>query len=51
MFTLYELKQNMNFRQCYKMPGFVKNMFLTLILLVGLLIVYLFYFRSDGGSY
>lgn len=50
MITLYELKQNTCFRCCYKSPYYIKNLFLMLTLAVLLLIIYVIYFRADGGS-
>jgi hypothetical protein len=51
MLTLYELKQNSCFRCLYKSPYYVKNAFLMMVMAVMLLIIYLIYFRADGGSY
>lgn len=51
MLTLYQLKQNNCFRCFYKARYFVKNIFLLCVLSVMLFIVYVVYFRADGGSY
>ena len=51
MLTLYELKQNSCFRCLYKSPYYVKNAFLMMLMAVMLLVIYLIYFRADGGSY
>ena len=50
MFTLYELKQNSCFRCFYKAPYYVKNTFLLALMTVLLFIVYVVYFRADGGN-
>ena len=47
--TLYELKQNRCFRCCYKSPYYIKNLFLMAILGVAIFIIYVVYFRADGG--
>ena len=51
MLTLYELKQNTCFRCCYKAPYYIKNLFLMGVLAVILFMIYVIYFRADGGHY
>jgi len=51
MLTLYELKQNKCFRCCYKAPYYIKNLFLMGVLALLLFIIYVIYFRADGGHY
>ena len=50
MLTLYQLKQNRCFRCTYKAPYYIKNMFLMCVLLVIIFMIYVVYFRADGGS-
>ena len=50
MISLFKLKQNDVFRTCYKTPYFIKNLFLMIIQAVLILIIYLIFFRADGGS-
>lgn len=50
MITHYRLKQNSLFRAFYKWPYQIKNMFILLLQAVILLLVYLIFFRADGGS-
>ena len=51
MLTLYELKQNSCFRCIYKSPYYVKNIFLMAVLSILLFVIYVIYFRADGGNY
>jgi hypothetical protein len=51
MITLYELKQKRLFRCVYKTPFYVKNIFLMCLMSVMLMIIYMIFFRADGGSY
>jgi len=48
--TLYQLKQNSLFRCCYKTPYYIKNVFLMMAMTFILFIIYVLYFRPDGGS-
>ena len=50
MLTLYQLKQNGCFRCFYKSPYYIKNVFLMLVLGFLLTLIYLIYFRPDGGN-
>ena len=50
MLTLYQLKQNSCFRFFYKWPYTMKNMFLLVLQLLLLILIYLIFFRADGGS-
>ena len=50
MLTLYRLKQNTCFKFIYKWPYFMKNMFLTIMMIIALFIIYLMYFRADVGN-
>lgn len=50
MITHFQLKQNGCFQTFYRTPYFIKNMFLLLIQMAILLVIYLIYFRTDGGS-
>ena len=51
MITHFQLRQKKCFRCIYlKMPFYVKNLILFIILSTMLSIVYLLYFRADGGS-
>jgi len=51
MLTMYELKQNSCFRCVYKAPYYIKNIVLMIALALTLFVIYIFYFRTDGGSY
>lgn len=51
MITLYELKHNPGFRCCYKAPYYIKNLFLMIVLAIALFVIYVVYFRADGGHY
>ena len=51
MLTLYQLKQNGCFRAVYKAPYYVKNVFLLVVQSVILFIIYIMYFRADGGTF
>ena len=50
MITHYRLKQNSCFRTCYKAPYYIKNLFMLAFQALLILLIYLIYFRSDGGS-
>ena len=52
MITLLRLKHDdPGFRLVYKWPYYVKNGILLIIQAILLLLIYLVYFRVDGGSY
>ena len=50
MLTLYELKQNSCFRCFYKSPYYIKNLFLMGYMAFLLSLIYVVYFRADGGD-
>ena len=50
MFTLYQLKQDSCFRCFYKPRYHIKNIFLMMIMSFLLFVIYIMYFRPDGGS-
>lgn len=50
MLTLYELKQNSCFRCCYKSPYYIKNLILMVWMGIILFVIYVVYFRADGGN-
>ena len=51
MITLYELKQNSCFRCFYKAPFYIKNVILMGVMAALLFVIYVVYFRADGGNY
>ena len=48
MITIFELKNRPFCRFCYKVPYFIKNMFLLLILAVILVPIYFIHFRKES---
>jgi len=49
MITLYSLKNQDQFRLCYKTPYYIKNICLLLLEALVLLVIYFIYFRGDGS--
>lgn len=50
MISHYRLKQNGCFRAFYRWPYFIKNLFLLALEAFLLMLIYLIFFRSDGGN-
>eukprot|EP00347_Sterkiella_histriomuscorum_P004339 403360825 len=51
MITLYELKSNSSCRCFIRTPFYIKNAFLLAILTFMMSIIYVLYFRRDGGNF
>ena len=51
MITVYELKNRPCCRLVYKVPYFVKNMFLLLLMMTILLPIYFAHFRKESLGY
>ena len=51
MITLYQLKQSVCFQDSCWMPFYIKNCILCGLQFAGLVIIYIIFFRVDGGHY